>query len=145
MNDGFIRGDSLIRDRFEWGTVDWRCRGANTGSSQIVVFEVTLDPGQAHDFHRHPEQEEFITIQQGTVTQFLDDESTVLVAGDSVYVAADTVHATFNVSDEPAKVFVVISPAKGVDSYEVVDVSGDEPWASVRRPESADRQEEGNH
>ena len=134
---GFITKDSIEQEQYDWGTVDWRCREANTGSSQIVVMEVTLEPGQAHDFHRHPEQEEFITIQQGRVVQYLDSERRELTAGDSVHVGADVVHATFNIGSDQAKVFVVISPAKGADSYEVVDVAADEPWASVERPNGA--------
>ncbi len=134
MRSGFVLGADLVREDFDWGTVHWRCRGATTGSAQIVVMEVTLGPVQAHDFHRHPEQEEFITVQQGTVVQYLGEESRQLGAGDSVFVPADTVHASFNTGAGPAKLLVVLSPAKGEDSYEVVDVSGTEPWASVQRP-----------
>lgn len=134
---GFVTKDSIEQEHYDWGTVDWRCREANTGSQQIVVMEVTLEPGQAHDFHKHPDQEEFITIQQGTVVQYLEGESKQLSAGDSVHVGAGVVHATFNIGTDQAKVFVVISPAKGDASYEVVDVAADEPWASVERPKGS--------
>lgn len=130
----FIMSTQVDEEAFEWGAVKWRCRHANTGSSQIVVMEVTLEPGQAHAFHRHPLQEEFITIQSGTVIQYIEQESAQLEVGDSVHVGADTVHATFNVGDDPAKVFVVISPAIGANSYEVIDVADQEPWASISVP-----------
>jgi quercetin dioxygenase-like cupin family protein len=132
--NAFIKQADIDEEHFEWGTVKWRCRHANTSSSQLVVMEVTLEPGQAHDFHRHPRQEELITVQSGTVIQYLDRESARLGAGDSVHVGMDVVHATFNVGDEPAQIFVVIGPAIGPDSYELVDVAHEQPWASIERP-----------
>jgi quercetin dioxygenase-like cupin family protein len=132
--NAFIRQADIDVDQVEWGTVKWHCRHANTGSSQLVVMEVTLGPGQAHDFHRHPRQEEFITVASGTVVQYLDRESARLAAGDSVHVGMDVVHATFNTGDGPAQILVIIGPAIGPDSYEVVDVSHEQPWASIERP-----------
>jgi quercetin dioxygenase-like cupin family protein len=132
--NAFIKQADLDEESFEWGTVKWRCRHANTGSAQLVVMETALQPGQAHDFHRHPRQEELITVQTGTVVQYLDRESDRLSAGDSVHVGVDVVHATFNTGDGPALLLVVIGPAIGPDSYELVDVAHEEPWASIERP-----------
>ena len=132
--NAFIKNADLQEEQFEWGTVRWRCRQANTGSAQLVVMETALAPGQAHDFHRHPRQEELITVMTGTVTQYLDRESAVLRPGDSVHVGMGTVHATFNTGAGPALLVVTIGPAIGPDSYELVDVAGEEPWASIKRP-----------
>jgi quercetin dioxygenase-like cupin family protein len=132
--NAFIRQADVDVEQVGWGTVAWHCRHANTGSAQLVVMEVTLGPGQAHDFHRHPRQEEFITVRSGTVLQYLDRESARLAAGDSVHVGMGTVHATFNTGDGPAQILVIIGPAIGPDSYEVVDVSHEQPWASIERP-----------
>ena len=53
--------------------------------------------------------------------------------GDSVYVDAGRVHASFNVGSETAHLRVVIGPAIGPGSgYEFEDVSGQDPWASLR-------------
>jgi quercetin dioxygenase-like cupin family protein len=130
----FIKRADTDVEQVDWGTVRWCCRHASTGSTQLVVMEVTLGPGQAHDFHRHPRQEEFITVQSGTVIQYLDREPARLGAGDSVHVGMDVVHATFNIGDGPAQILVIIGPAIGPDSYELVDVAHEEPWASIERP-----------
>lgn len=130
----FIKQAGLDEEQFEWGTVRWRCRHANTGSAQLVVMETVLGPGQAHDFHRHPAQEEFITVQAGTVVQYLDREAAQLSAGDSVHVGMGVVHATFNTGAGPAQLLVVLGPAIGPGSYELVDVAHEEPWASIERP-----------
>lgn len=133
----FQTESELDVERFDWGTVRWRCREQNTGSQTLVIMDVTLSAGQAHDFHRHPEQDEYVTIRSGRVLQYVEHESRELGPGDSVYLAANTPHATFNIGDTPAEVSVVIGPAKGPDSYEVVDVASEEPWASIRRPGGA--------
>ena len=41
-------------------------------------------------------------------------------------------HASFNDGDAPAKILAILSPSVGEGGYGVVDVSGDEPWASLR-------------
>ena len=107
-------------------------RPANTGSKQLVVMDVTLEPGEGHAFHRHDGQEEVIIVKQGAVTQFIERDSTTLGAGDSVYLDAGVVHASYNDGDETAHLQVVIGPSLGDGGYGLVDVSGDEPWASVR-------------
>ena len=57
----------------------------------------------------------------------------MLGVDDSVFIDADLVHAPFNESDETAVLQVFIGPSLGEGrGYGLVDVSGEEPWASVR-------------
>ena len=129
----FVKQGDVRQEQFDWGVVGWRCAPENTGSKALVVMDVTLEPGEGHDFHRHPGQEEMIIVKQGRVEQYLERDSTVLEPGDSVYIDADVVHASFNVGDETAHLQVVIGPSLGEGSgYGLVDVSGEEPWASLR-------------
>jgi quercetin dioxygenase-like cupin family protein len=132
MMSKFIKQAAIEHEQFDWGDVGWRCVPA-TGAKQIVVMDVTLDAGGGHDFHRHPGQEEMIIVKRGQITQYLERESTMLGVDDSVYIDADVVHASFNESDEPAVLQVIIAPSLGQASgYGLVDVSGEEPWASLR-------------
>jgi quercetin dioxygenase-like cupin family protein len=128
----FVKQDDVRQEEFDWGTVGWRCAPANTGSKHLVVMDVTLGPGEGHNFHRHPGQEEMIIVTSGRITQYLEHDSTTLNAGDSVYIDEDVVHASFNEGDEAAHLRVVIGPSLGEGGYGLVDVSGDEPWASLR-------------
>ena len=129
----FVKQAEIEQEQFDWGVVGWRCVPA-TGARQIVVMDVTLDPGGGHDFHRHPGQEEMIIVKRGRITQYLERESTQLGVDDSVFIDADVVHASFNESDEPALLQVIIAPSLGEGTgYGLVDVSGEEPWASLRR------------
>ncbi|MBV9197761.1 MAG: cupin domain-containing protein [Solirubrobacterales bacterium] len=128
----FVKRSDVEDEQFEWGVIGWRCV-PRTGARQIVVMDVSLEPGQGHDFHRHPGQEEMIIVKRGRITQYLERESTTLQAEDSVFIEADVVHASFNEGDETAHLQVVIAPSLGEGTgYGLVDVSGEEPWASVR-------------
>jgi quercetin dioxygenase-like cupin family protein len=128
----FVKQDEIRQEQFDWGVIGWRCAPQNTGSKHLVVMDVTLEPGEGHDFHVHPGQEEMIIVTAGRIEQYVERNSTVLEVGDSVYIDADIVHASFNVGEETARLQVVIGPSIGEGGYGLVDVSGEEPWASVR-------------
>jgi quercetin dioxygenase-like cupin family protein len=75
-----------------------------------------------------------IIVKRGRITQYLERESTQLGPEDSVFIEADVVHASFNEGGETADLQVIIAPSLGEGSgYGLVDVSGEEPWASVRK------------
>ena len=129
----FVRQSEIRNEDFDWGVIGWRCTPGGTGAKNLVVLDVSLEPGQSHSFHRHPGQEEMIIVRSGEVEQWVGQEAATLGPGDSVFIAADLVHATFNDGDEAAQLLVVLGPA--VDSeigYGLVDVSGDAPWSSLR-------------
>jgi quercetin dioxygenase-like cupin family protein len=129
----FVKQADVEQEQFDWGTIGWRARPANTGSKQLVVMDVTLEPGEGHAFHRHPGQEEMIIVKQGEITQFLERESTTLGPLDSVFIEEGVVHASYNDGTETAHLQVVIGPSLGEGSgYGLEDVSGDQPWASLR-------------
>ena len=128
----FVKQPDVRQEEFDWGVIGWRLT-PDKGSKHLVIMDVTLEPGEGHDFHRHPGQEEMIIVKQGAITQYLEQESTPLGPGDSVFIEADVVHASFNESGETALLQVAIAPSLGEGSgYGLVDVSGEEPWASLR-------------
>jgi quercetin dioxygenase-like cupin family protein len=128
----FVKQEDVGVEHFDWGAIGWRVV-PQTGSRMLVVMDVTLEPGEGHDFHRHPGQEEVIIVKQGRITQFIERESATLGPGDSVYLDEGVVHASFNDAGETALLQVVIGPSLGGDTgYGLEDLSGEEPWASVR-------------
>ena len=128
----FVPKDQITEEQFDWGLIGWRLTPAQ-GSSQLVVMDVTLDPGGGHDFHRHPDQEEMIIVREGQITQFLGQESMVLNPGDSVFVPSGTVHASFNDGQDTVRLTVMLGPAINEDTgYDLEDVADQEPWASLR-------------
>jgi quercetin dioxygenase-like cupin family protein len=128
----FVKQAGIAVDHLDWGDIGWRARPANTGCKTFVVMDVSLEPGFGHDFHKHPEQDEMIIVKAGRVEQWIGEERTTLEAGDSVYLDADVVHASFNTGSETVHLQVVLAPAVGDEGYQLVDVSSEHPWASLR-------------
>ena len=116
----------------DWGSLRWMSHPPSTGAGQLTVIEVTLAPGKGHDFHKHPDQEEVIYVVSGQVEQWLEQESRTMGAGDSVFIGADVVHASFNTGDTDAKVLAILGPCVGDGGYELVDVAGEAPWNGLR-------------
>lgn len=128
----FVMKDEVEIAEFDWGSAGFRVAPPSTGCDTFVVMDVDLAPGGGHPFHRHPDQDELIIVKSGEVTQFLEGESRILRVGDSVYIDKDVVHASYNDSDALASLQVILAPPAGDGGYETVDVSAEDPWASLR-------------
>lgn len=131
MAGAFRPAAALDRQQHDWG-VFAQVSGPRDGLAGIVTIEATFLPGKCHDFHRHPGQEEVIYVVDGSIEQWVEQDRSILSAGDSVLIPASAVHATFNDGDAAARILAILSPAVGEDGYGVEDASGDEPWASLR-------------
>jgi len=128
----FVKQSDVRQEDFDWGRIGWRLTPEN-GAGTLVVMDVTLEPGEGHAFHRHPGQEEMIIVKQGEITQFLEQESTTLGPLDSVFIEEGVIHASYNDGRATAHLQVIIGPSLGEGSgYGLEDVSGEEPWASIR-------------
>lgn len=116
----------------DWGTLRWLSHPPATGARQLTVIDVGLAPGKGHDFHKHPDQEEVILVVAGQVEQWIDRDKRILGPGDSAFIPADVVHASFNVGDHPAKIVAILGPCVGPVGYELVDVAHAAPWKTLR-------------
>lgn len=132
MNGRFVPGNKAKVDRLDWGNMKWLSRPGDTKAKKLCVIEVTLRPGGGHNFHKHPGQEEVIYVVEGAVEQWLGAEKRVMKAGDSVFIAAGKVHASFNVFKKNARVIAILGPCKGRAGYGLVDVSKQKPWSGLR-------------
>ena len=131
----FVCVEDVGWEELDWGDLGWVVRPQNVPeASQLCVLDVKIAPGQGHDFHTHPNQEEVIFLRSGTIEQWVGDEQRFMKAGDVVFVPKGTVHASFVAADadEGARVFVVLGPSYGLEGYEAVEVATEEPWASLR-------------
>ena len=132
MAGKFVLARDTALEVLDWGKLGWLSNPPNTGARHLTVIDVNLDPGKGHDFHKHPDQEEVILIVAGKVEQWVDREKRILGPGDSAFIPADVVHASFNVGDKPAKIVAILGPCVGEIGYELVDVAGDAPWKTLR-------------
>jgi quercetin dioxygenase-like cupin family protein len=132
VNGHFRIAEEGEQDQQSWGLRRWISHPPSTGATRFAAVEVTLAPGQAHTFHRHPGQEEVIYVLAGEVEQWIDREKRNLRTGDAVFIPVGMVHGSFNVGQSDAKLFVTIGPCVGGDGTAVVDVADEEPWKSLR-------------
>lgn len=132
MAGKFVFSNELELERLDWGQQVWLSRPGFTQAESLVIAEVELFPDFGHTFHKHPQQEELIYVLNGEVEQWIETDKQILQAGDSVFIGADTVHATFNISDRPLKVLAILGPSIGEEGYEVIEVADQEPWKSLR-------------
>ena len=132
MPGKFILRDDVKRDELEIVRLGWLSNPASTGAKQLTVIEGTFFPGKGHSFHYHADQEELIYVVSGTVEHWIEQEKRTLSPGDSVFMPARVVHATFNIGAEDAKVIAILGPCAGDMGVEQVDVSGEAPWNGLR-------------
>jgi quercetin dioxygenase-like cupin family protein len=131
MGSQFRMRNEIAPDQAPWGFSRWLSHPASTEARQIAALDANLAPGQGHSFHKHPEQEEVVCVIEGEIEQWIEREKRTLKAGDAMFIAPGTVHATFNVSKEDARLIVFFGPCKG-DGFESVDMSGEAPWQGLR-------------
>lgn len=132
MTGKFMMSAMTPSEVLDWGNLRWMSHPPSTGAGQLTVIEVHIAPGQGHDFHKHPDQEEVIYCISGKVEQWLDLEKRILGPGDSVFIDADVVHASFNVGEEDAQLLAILGPCVGEQGYELVDVADQVPWNALR-------------
>jgi len=131
----FITTDQVEREQLPFGGLAWLSRPATTGARDLVVIDVELLPGQGHNFHKHPDQEEVLYLISGRVEQWLERESRILKPGDAIFINKGVVHASFNTSKEPARFLAILGPSVGDAGYVSVEVGGEEPWSTLRAHE----------
>ncbi len=132
MDKTFLFQNARTRDELDWGSTATLSGPEVNQAKDIVTIEVMLRPGMGHNFHKHPQQEEVIYMLEGAVEQWVGEEKQILGPGDSVFIPANKVHASFNVGDHMAKVLAILGPAVGTDGYEVTEVAHEAPWKDLR-------------
>jgi quercetin dioxygenase-like cupin family protein len=126
-----IRSD-VAPEILDWGQLRWLSNPPATGAAALTVIDVTLAPGKGHDFHKHPDQEEVLLIVEGRVEQWVDREKRILGPGDSAFVPAGVVHASFNAGTSDARIAAILGPCVGDVGYVSVEVGAEAPWNTLR-------------
>ena len=129
----FFGRDDVKREAINGYQLGWHTRPENTGAAHLVVIEVELGQDTGHDFHRHPRQEEVILVTAGKVIQWVGTERRELAAGESAFIPAGVVHASFNVATEPAKLVAILGPSIGSEGYELEEMHERAPWRDLDR------------
>jgi len=132
MRHTFITQHEREATHLDWGTLFRLSDPETTQADQLVVLEVNLTPGNGHDFHKHPRQEEVIYVISGEIEQWVDQEKRMLGPGECAFIPKDVVHSSFNVGKENAKLMAILSPCFGDSGYELEEVYDQAPWKDLR-------------
>ena len=95
------------------------------------MVKVVMPKGGGHNFHVHPEMNEILYVLKGTAEQWVEDEMQILEEGDSVYIAANVAHGTFNAGEGELEFLAILSPPEGWEAG-TVDVSENAPYSEYR-------------
>ncbi|MEQ1750620.1 MAG: cupin domain-containing protein [Prosthecobacter sp.] len=133
----FVQIDDAARETNPWTNNEWLCRPDLVAADKLLLVRANMDPMHCHPFHFHPHREEIIYVIYGRAEQWVGNEYRILKAGEMAHIPAGVIHGTFNPHKEPLVFLAVLSPAKLPDDLAAVadpqDVSGQEPWASLRK------------
>lgn len=127
----FVTAAEKIVEELPWGPHDWLCRPDIVEAEKLLLVRVHMPPGQAHRFHRHPEMEEIIYVLEGTAEQWVEREKRLLGPGEMAHIPVNVVHGTYNAGAGTLRFLAILSPAKFTGPA-LIDVSGEEPWRSLR-------------
>ena len=120
-------------EELPWGPHEWMVRPGLVDAELLQLVRVTMPGGKAHAFHRHPCMEEILYVVEGRCEQWVGQESRILGPGEVAHIPRDEVHGTYNIFEERLVFLAILSPAK-FDGPALIDVSGEEPWCSLKPP-----------
>lgn len=114
-NDGRLDGAERLDDTIENPVTGERVsflKRARDTDGEFVRFEVVAEPGAiGPPEHVHEHQEEYFSVQAGTLSGSVDGESFRLEAGEELTVWPGTPHEWGNGSDDELRVLIEIRPA----------------------------------
>lgn len=133
----FVAATEALRETNAWALSEWLCHPDLVAAEKLLLVRVNMDATHCHPFHHHPHREEIIYVLSGLAEQWVGTERQLLGPGEVAHIPAGMVHGTYNPHPEPLVFLAILSPAKlaepAASAPDPVDVSGVEPWASLRR------------
>jgi quercetin dioxygenase-like cupin family protein len=96
--------------------VDWGRTKILAGAENFMVKITEYGKGIAHEYHRHPDQEEIIFVLDGNGMSEIDGVKREIGPQMVVYIPKNMPHATYNLSkDRPMQAIIIKSPPGPAD------------------------------
>jgi quercetin dioxygenase-like cupin family protein len=128
----FVTAADAVQVQSPWTLEEWLCRSDVVKNEHLLLVRANMDPHRSHPFHKHPTREEIIYILSGQAEQWAGRDHRILKPGEMVFIPMGEIHGTYNPFDEKLVFLAILSPAHAPDPP-IVDVSTEEPWASLRK------------
>lgn len=127
----FVTAADKVDFTSPWTLEEWMCRSDVVPNQELLLVRANMEAGRSHPFHTHPTREEIIYVLSGRAEQWCGREHRILGPGEMLLIPKGEVHGTYNPFRERL-VLAILSPANAPEPG-IVDVSAQEPWASLRR------------
>ena len=127
----FVTAAEKVDITSPWTIEEWLCRGDIVDNKQLMLVRANMEPGKCHPFHTHPTREEIIFIISGRAEQWVGNERRILGPGEMAFIPMGEPHGTYNPFRERLVFLAILSPSDAAEPG-IVDVSAEEPWASMR-------------
>ena len=114
-----------------WTLEEWICRADVVDNKQLLLVRANMEPFRSHPFHHHPTREELIYIISGRAEQWVGKNHRILGPGEMAFIPMGEIHGTYNPFNERLVFLAILSPSNAAEPG-IVDVSTEEPWASLR-------------
>lgn len=127
----FMKKDDLMYEKVFGREHFWHYHPELIKQGDCYMVRVVVKEGEGHNFHKHPEMNEILYVLKGKVEQWVESEKQILKAGESVYIPANVVHASFNAGKENLELLAILSPQDGWEAG-TVDVFQELPYSKYR-------------
>ena len=126
----FVAATETEVEEFPGQVNRWYFKDGLGDAENLALVRGCLAQGGGHPFHNHPEMDEIIYVLSGEMRQWLETESRILRAGDSLYIPRGVIHGCKNEQATPCEFLAILTPGKIVGPLSI-DYSTVEPWASL--------------
>jgi len=126
----FVSAAETETEEFPGQLNRWYFKDGLGDAENLALVRGCLDQGGGHPFHNHPEMDEIIYVLSGEMRQWLETESRILRAGDTLYIPRGVIHGCRNDNVEKCEFLAILTPAK-IQGPLAVDYSKEEPWCSL--------------
>lgn len=127
----FMKKDDLMYEKVFGREHFWHYHPELIKQGDCYMVRVVVKEGEGHNFHKHPKMNEILYVLKGKVEQWVESEKQILKAGESVYIPANVVHASFNAGKENLELLAILSPQDGWEAG-TVDVFQELPYSKYR-------------
>lgn len=127
----FVTAAEKVDFQSPWTLEEWLCRADVVPNQELLMVRANMEAGYSHPFHTHPTREEIIYVLSGRAEQWIGPEHRILGPGEMLLIPKGEVHGTYNPFRERLVFLAILSPAHAAEPG-LVDVSTEEPWASLR-------------
>lgn len=128
----FMKKDDLMYEKVFGREHFWHYHPELIKQGDCYMVKVLVKEGEGHSFHKHPEMNEILYVLKGTAEQWVEDEMRLLQVGESVFIGANIVHATFNGGKGELEFLAILTPPEGWEAG-TIDVSEELPYSNYRK------------